>query len=394
MTKNHEKDNSNNVISSNTNNILASSSSQENKTPRDTFQANKSKTFSNDIYFKYSSDLKSKFKIAEDSTNIKHWEIFYNELMIKISSYKNQAKSFENSNNIIDKIKQVLSCKEITNDTIILRECELTADRFYFMVTKKTFDFKNIILLNLSKNQLGDIGGCYVLYLIDLYSTRLDYLNLSSNRLGKQSTDILTNILQKNNCKINTLNISFNQIGDKNFSEICLGISKNNYLTKLFTADNELGKISSIILGTVLRYDKKIKLLDISKNYIDDVNIPNTLKGLISNGSLETLILNENNLTNKTFRTLETTLSINTTLREIFLEKNKFNNKGCELLTEILNKNNYLEVISLVGNKISHEGVDIILEKQRKVGIKIISKTDYYQGKISEDNKINLYDFF
>ena len=38
---------------------------------------------------------------------------------------------------------------------------------------------------------------------------------------------------------------------------------------------------SSVILGSILKYDKKLKLLDVSKNNFGDENIGFMLKGLI-----------------------------------------------------------------------------------------------------------------
>jgi len=76
-------------------------------------------------------------------------------------------------------------------------------------------------------------------------------------------------------------------------------MSKNSHLVRFFTAENDLGTISSFLIGTILRYDKKIKWLDISKNKFDDDNVTNIYKGIISNNTLEGLILNENHITNK-----------------------------------------------------------------------------------------------
>lgn len=146
---------------------------------------------------------------------------------------------------------------------------------------------------------MGDNGCCYLLNCIDSISTRIDSLNLSHTKMEKKSVELLSNILNKNNLKLLSLNISGNKLGDKNFSEISLAMSKNTHLLKLFTADNDLGTISSFLIGTILRYDKKIKWLDISKNKFDDDNVTNIYKGIISNNSLEGLILNENQITNK-----------------------------------------------------------------------------------------------
>lgn len=83
---------------------------------------------------------------------------------------------------------------------------------------------------------------------------------------------------------------------------------------------------------------------------------------------------------------MKTTLQINTTIKEIFLEKNKINNIGCAVISDILNSNKYVETISVLGNKVDNDGIDLILERQRKIPIKIISKTDYYQNKLNSQN--------
>jgi len=83
---------------------------------------------------------------------------------------------------------------------------------------------------------------------------------------------------------------------------------------------------------------------------------------------------------------LKTTLQINNTLKEIFLEKNKINNTGCSVISDILNSNKYVETISVMGNIIDNDGIDLILDRQRKIPIKIISKTDYYQNKLNSQN--------
>jgi Ran GTPase-activating protein (RanGAP) involved in mRNA processing and transport len=188
------------------------------------------------------------------------------------------------------------------------------------------------------------------------------------------------------------LNISGNNLGDKIFSEICLGVSKNGHLIKFFSSDNELGKISAIIIGTILKYDKKLKALDISKNLFNDEIISYVFKGLISNSCLECLMLNETNITNKSIRILETTLHINTTLQELYLEKNKLNNKCCSVISDILNKNKSIEYLSLVGNKIDNDGVDVILDRQRRIPIKIINKSNFYQMKLNTEG-INFYEY-
>ena len=347
--------------------------------------------FENNI--KYINELKNNFKIIDDYLNMSQLEAFERNLDTKIKSFHIMKPNFENSDKFIDKLRMYLRCLEVTPEKIILRNCDITGERLYFLISRKYFDFGNIRNLNLANNNLGDIGGSYLLLLISKFSTKIDYLNINYNKIGRQSCEILIDILQKNIVKLYGLSINGNKIGDKLFSDISIAISKNSFLAKLFIGDNDLGKISSVILGSILKYDKKLKLLDVSKNNFGDENIGFMLKGLICNTSLETLIINNMGLTNKSLRSFETTLCINTTLKKLFLERNKINYKGWRLLSEILNKNKYIEYISLVGNNFENEHINNIIEQQRQTKLRSISKTDYFMQITSGDEEINFYEY-
>jgi len=347
--------------------------------------------FENNV--KYINELKNNFKIIDDYLNMSQLEAFERNLDTKIKSFHIMKPNFENSDKFIDKLRMYLRCLEVTPEKIILRNCDITGERLYFLISRKYFDFGNIRNLNLANNNLGDIGGSYLLLLISKFSTKIDYLNINYNKIGRQSCEILIDILQKNIVKLYGLSINGNKIGDKLFSDISIAISKNSFLAKLFIGDNDLGKISSVILGSILKYDKKLKLLDVSKNNFGDENIGFMLKGLICNTSLETLIINNMGLTNKSLRSFETTLCINTTLKKLFLERNKINYKGWRLLSEILNKNKYIEYISLVGNNFENEHINNIIEQQRQTKLRSISKTDYFMQITSGDEEINFYEY-
>ena len=345
---------------------------------------------------KYTNELKNNFRISDDllTYNNTALETFQRDIETKIKSYQILKNNFESSQKFIDKLRLCLRCEEVSPEKIILRDCDITSDKLYYLLYKNYFDFGKLKYINLDNNQLGDLGASYLFFLISKYSNKIDYLNISNNKLGKQSIEILNDILQKNNVKIIGLSIGGNKLGDKLFSDISEAISKNIFLQKLFVRNNELGKISSAILGTILKYDKKLKLLDVSGNIFGDENISYMLKGLICNSSLETLMMNNMNLTNKSLRIFETTLGINTTLKKLFLERNKINYKGWRLLSDILNKNRYIEYISLVGNNFENQHINYIIEQQRLVKIRTISKTEYFlQITSSSEEKVNLYEY-
>ena len=346
-----------------------------------------------DIKQVYYYEVKSAFKLSEEmiNNNITSLEKYEKELSTKIKSFQLVKKNIEISQKLIDKLRLHLLNIEISSEKIILRECNITPERFVFLLYKKYFDFSKLKQLNLSKNNLGDTGGAYAIFLVSKYGQSIEYLNISYNSIGKNTCELLTESLSNNNLKIESLSIAGNKLGDKIFSEIAIGISKNIYLNKLFIGDNNLGKVSSVVIGSILKYDKKIKLIDVSKNNFGDEIIGYILKGLIVNSTLESLFLNDLGLTNRSFRSFATTLVINTTLRQLFLERNKLNYKACKMISDILNNNRHIEYISLVGNNFEQEHINYIIEQQRQVKLKLISKSDYFIQLNSEN--INLYEY-
>ena len=348
-----------------------------------------------DIKQVYYYEVKSAFKLSDDliNNNINSLEKYEKELSTKIKSFQLVKKNFETSEKLIDKLRMYLLNQEISSDKIILRDCNINADRFLFLLYKKYFDFSKLKHLNLSKNNLGDIGGAYVLFLVSKYGSSVEYLNIGYNSLGKNSCEYLIDSLSNNYLKVTSLYLGGNKLGDKMFSELAIGISKNLYLSKLFIGDNNLGKISSVVLGSILKYDKKIKLIDVSKNNFGDDIVGYMLKGLIVNTTLESLFLNDLGLTNKSFRAFATTLVINTTLKKLFLERNKFNYKASKMLSDILNNNRHIEYISLVGNNFEHEHINYIIEQQRQIKLRVISKSDYFIQINSLGENANLYEY-
>ena len=112
---------------------------------------------------------------------------------------------------------------------------------------------------------------------------------------------------------------------------------------------------------------------------------------MIFNTTLESLFLNDLELTNRSFRTFASTLVVNTTLRKLFLERNKLNYRACKMLSDVLNDYRNIEYFSLVGNNFEHEYISYIIEQQRQVKLKIISKSGYFIQLNSEN--LNLYEF-
>ncbi len=121
--------------------------------PRNLIRFYKAKTLLH-VFNRYSNELRNKFKITDEASSNRHFEVFYEEIESRINNFKKCLKdNSEYSKHYIEKIKQMVSCKEISLEKVTLRDCDISPDRFYFLLTKKTFDFRvltvSILLLSI-----------------------------------------------------------------------------------------------------------------------------------------------------------------------------------------------------------------------------------------------------
>ena len=85
-------------------------------------------------------------------------------------------------------------------------------------------------------------------------------------------------------------------------SELCVGLSKNTTLKKLWVAGINITDFSGVIFGTMLKYDQKLELLDLSDNKIGSDSVTQIFKGVITNTTLNSLYLNRCGLANRNLR--------------------------------------------------------------------------------------------
>jgi hypothetical protein len=112
-------------------------------------------TISFNIQHKYLIDLKNKFKIPDDiAENYKmqiDLENYYTDLLTKIKLSKKQTNESNKipqdnyqASSSFEKIKTFLNTKELSLEKVIVRECEISGERFLYMMGKKAFDFRTL----------------------------------------------------------------------------------------------------------------------------------------------------------------------------------------------------------------------------------------------------------
>ena len=126
----------------------------------------------------YYYDIRTFFKISEENinNNLKYFEKFEREFNYKMKNFQLVQNKLETSSKLIDKLKLYFLTCEITSEKIILRDCNISSDSLLYLLSKKYFDFSPLLYVNISKNNLGDLGGTYLLYLITKYSKKIEVI--------------------------------------------------------------------------------------------------------------------------------------------------------------------------------------------------------------------------
>ncbi|CAF1017443.1 unnamed protein product [Adineta steineri] len=187
-------------------------------------------------------------------------------------------------------------------------------------------DNKTLIQLDLSRNQIKDIGARYL-------------------NTGLQLSQTLT-----------ILDLSHNQIGDAGISELSIGLKSNETLTTLDLSDNQIKNEGAQFLGAILELNTTLTTLNLSKNCIECQGVIDLSNALHLNHTLSSLNLSANQTKDEGAQYLSFMLQSNKTLTTLNLSKNDIQNKGAYDLSFALQRNQALLSLNLSENQIGDQG--------------------------------------
>lgn len=284
------------------------------------------------------------------------------EIEIYINNINQSTKPEFEKTTPTEKVKFIRNVYEISYEIVIIRNIKLNIDVFHQLLQSDLMNFLHLKYLNISNTCLLDDDLSNLLSILEQFSKGIEYLNISYIPLSKRSNDVLIRLISNRNTRIILLNLSFCSVTDSIFSSFSVGLSKNSSLSQLNLSGNKLKRLSAVVLGTIIRYDKKLTCLDISYNQFEEEDLNYIFKGLISNTSLLVLYIKNMKISNKTLLGLSSVLTINHGLKEVYIDNNLLTNKCCETIRSILLKNKRIELISVSGNRINNDGIDYLLD--------------------------------
>ena len=204
---------------------------------------------------------------------------------------------------------------------------------------------------------------------------------------------------------VDTIEIINNGLTDLSLQILLSAVKFKNNIIHLNLSSNPIKTRVAYILGTVLRYNTKIVILDVSRCSLDDRCIFSIADGanlLDENNknqlSLERISFKDNPFTNNSDESLEKILLNCPNLKWLNLTNIKLGNIGaCKLFNMLLNNMESfinLKVLLMIGNGIYNENCLEILSnvlKNEKCGIKTLNLSKNPIGKFNENNseKIN-----
>ncbi|CAF1018138.1 unnamed protein product [Adineta steineri] len=180
-------------------------------------------------------------------------------------------------------------------------------------------------------------------------------LNLTSKNLSCSDMKIVSHYALQNNKTLIQLDLSRNQIKDIGACHLSIGLQLNQTLTILDLSHNQIGDTGISELSVGLKSNKILTTLDLSDNQIKNEGARFLSAILKLNTALTTLNLSENDIKNKGATCLSTALQLNQTLLSLNLSNNRIGDQGGRRLCNVLKSNQTLTKLDLTSNIIKNE---------------------------------------
>ncbi|XP_029676053.1 uncharacterized protein LOC115243314 [Formica exsecta] len=273
--------------------------------------------------------------------------------------------------------------------------------------------------INLEGTSLNDESSVILFDMLEYYESA-KYLNISFNPdIGARGWQACSHMIKKTQCleQLEARDIMFNEqnmnilsralrlachlhvlklencgLSGRAIVILVTALKMNSGIRELYLADNGLDLYDAIQLGSLLRMNNHLQLLDISNNNVQDDGVRDILEGLINqvnedktgkglsililwnnrltknsapyisriialSKTLETLNIGQNMLTDETLRVVNESLKQNRVLLQLGMQSTELTCEGIITLAEIMETNQVLQRIDLRDNSIQMRGM-------------------------------------
>lgn len=243
-----------------------------------------------------------------------------------------------------------------------------------------------IVKLDLSDNLIADSSMHNIKNIISV--KKVVHLNLASNMISTEGLKIIQNeVMSSDSLKYLNLGIIDGSFRRNNFSGeggliMARILLTNESLSTLILQDNELGEESADKIGSALIKNKILSKLKISDNKIRNRGA----KTILENGDrLVSINLANNEITSEICLDLKKLLETSSMLQELNWDSNNIGQKGIKFVVEGVHRSKSIRHLSLKNTNIGNNGVKLLAEGLRN--------NKYLEVLDISSNSINLESF-
>ena len=216
---------------------------------------------------------------------------------------------------------------------------------------KHILNLKNISQLNIQSNNLGDAKMSIISKYIKDNNIRLKVLKLQSNNISEEGSTAIAELL-KNNKYLMSINLAGNPLGYKGVKNICNAIELfPNELEELLLNFTNCNNYCSRDIYNMLIKNKKLKIISLIGNCLNNEGIDIILSALRINNNLKELSIGENkNINDKGFQNLASYLRFNNSLTSIEIKSSRLGDGILKELSNTLKDNKNITSLNLIDN--------------------------------------------
>ena len=253
--------------------------------------------------------------------------------------------------------------------------------------------YRSLLRVDMSGNPIGDRIGALLVHCLNSFSEGLEYLDLSATGISLYTSQALQKMLQNSLLRLQYLKIESNLIQDEGLCCICVGLLSNNTLLFLNVGDNQIDISGGYALSKVIRINRGLKGINISKSCIKGKPLREICRSLIVNNEIISINLSSCQIDDEDTKEIGHLLNANNHIQQVYLSQNNISQKGLDYLKYGLPKNKSLIHLALSGNKnIKLAGLEKIKDSMPKTfEIDIGKEADFF--KTIEAKKYKLIEY-
>ncbi|XP_058616116.1 uncharacterized protein LOC131530060 isoform X2 [Onychostoma macrolepis] len=267
------------------------------------------------------------------------------------------GNKLENSG--IKKICLLVENKECRLQKLELSDCSITEEGYKALASALRSNPSHLIELDLTGNDPGQSGVKQLSDLLQDGQYKLNTIRFLKSPAAEEACKYLTKVLQISPLLLTELDLSEDKLGDLDGEKLsALLMDSHSKLETMKLNNCELTKKSCSVLATVLSSKTTLKELNLNNSRLLDSGVKEICEGLKNPVcELKILKLSQCDLTDESCSALASVLSSDSSsLRDLDLSNNNLQDSGVKLLSDGLKENCKLEKLSLSNCSITEEG--------------------------------------